>query len=173
MFCNGCGNTIEAGRRFCSYCGKEFLGPSEMLQASCGRVYAHVRLLSIFWLAYSALNVLAAFGMFIVANTIFLHAPASGPSWTPGFMHAILGILSVFILVKAALGFAVGWGLMNHAPWARILALILAFVSLFNIPLGTALGIYTLWVLLPADSERQYVETSAPRSRLKEPALHS
>ena len=40
---------------------------------------------------------------------------------------------------------------------ARVLALVLGFVSLFtNIPFGTALGIYTMWVLLPADSEREY-----------------
>ena len=158
MFCNGCGKAIEAGRRFCSYCGKEFLGPSETLQTHRGRVYVHIRLLSIFWLAYSALNLLGAFAMFMVANTIFLHGRIGGPSWNPGFLHALLGILSIFIFVKAALGFAAGWGLMNHAPWARILTLILAFVSLFNIPVGTALGIYTMWVLLPADSERQYVE---------------
>ena len=157
MFCNGCGKTIETGRRFCSYCGKEFLGPSEILQANRGRVYAHVRLLSIFWLAYSAFNVLAAFGL-LLANSIFLHGRIGSPYGAPSFIPALLGILSIFIFVKAALGFAAGWGLMNHAPWARILTLILAFVSLFNIPLGTALGIYTLWVLLPADSERQYVE---------------
>jgi hypothetical protein len=36
------------------------------------------------------------------------------------------------------------------------MALVLAFVSLMNVPLGTALGVYTLWVLLPAQSEEDY-----------------
>jgi hypothetical protein len=39
-----------------------------------------------------------------------------------------------------------------------VLTLILAFISLFNIPFGTALGVYSLWVLLPAQSEREYDE---------------
>jgi hypothetical protein len=29
-------------------------------------------------------------------------------------------------------------------------------VNLIDMPFGTALGIYTLWVLLPAESEQQY-----------------
>jgi hypothetical protein len=34
---------------------------------------------------------------------------------------------------------------------------VLAFPSLFfNVPFGTALGIYTLWVLLPAESDVEY-----------------
>jgi len=47
-----------------------------------------------------------------------------------------------------------GWGLLQRAPWARLLALILAFLALFNVPFGTAIGVYTLWVLLPDESGR-------------------
>jgi hypothetical protein len=61
------------------------------------------------------------------------------------------------VIVKAFAGFVVGWGLLQREPWARTLAVILGFVSLFfNIPFGTALGIYTLWVLLPAESDIEY-----------------
>jgi hypothetical protein len=47
--------------------------------------------------------------------------------------------------------------LLQREPWARTLAVVLGFVSLFfNVPFGTALGIYTLWVLLPAESDIEY-----------------
>ena len=39
---------------------------------------------------------------------------------------------------------------------AADLAIVLACFSLIKIPFGTALGIYTLWVLLPASSEEEY-----------------
>lgn len=39
-----------------------------------------------------------------------------------------------------------------------MLTIVLAFLALFNIPFGTALGIYTLWVLLPAESDEEYRE---------------
>jgi hypothetical protein len=52
---------------------------------------------------------------------------------------------------------------MRREVWARTLTLILAFIALFtNVPFGTALGIYTMWVLLPQESEREY-ETIALR----------
>ena len=61
------------------------------------------------------------------------------------------------MLAKAAIGFYAGWGLLQHERSARIVTLVLAFISMFvNIPFGTALGIYTMWVLLPRDSEREY-----------------
>ena len=50
----------------------------------------------------------------------------------------------------------------GELSWARILAIILAFLSLIHVPFGTALGIYTLWVLLPASSEQEYQRIARP-----------
>jgi hypothetical protein len=73
-------------------------------------------------------------------------------------LHPFFGFLAILIAAKAAAGFAVGWGLLQRDPWARILTIILAFLSLFNVPFGTAVGIYSLWVLLPAQSDAEYEE---------------
>src|SRR6266542_4293453 len=69
------------------------------------------------------------------------------------FWFAVLGI---FVLAKAAAGFFAGWGLLNREPWARVVTLVVGFLALLHPPLGTALGVYTLWVLLPADAEAEY-----------------
>ena len=61
----------------------------------------------------------------------------------------------------SAAGFLAGWGLLNREAWGRVLALVLGFVALIHVPLGTALGIYTLWVLLPAESEAEYAKYQA------------
>jgi len=34
--------------------------------------------------------------------------------------------------------------MLRREPWARIVALVLGFISLFNIPFGTAIGVYTM-----------------------------
>ena len=47
-----------------------------------------------------------------------------------------------------------GFALLQRRPWARILVLILSFLSLINIPIGTAYGIYAIWVLLQDDTVR-------------------
>ena len=75
-----------------------------------------------------------------------------------------MSTIAILLLAKAALGFFAGWGLLQRESWARVLVVVLAFVSLFtNIPFGTALGIYTMWVLLPAESEEEYEAMVARR----------
>jgi hypothetical protein len=48
------------------------------------------------------------------------------------------------------------WGLFERQPWARVLGIVVGFLALLRFPFGTALGIYTLWVLLPESSAREY-----------------
>jgi len=158
MFCDKCGAPAQAGQRFCSRCGKEFAGVISFARRN--RVAEHIRLLGILWLALSALNAVGGLVLFGLANTVFLHlhelgAPADVPS---GFLHSLFATIGILILAKAAAGFLAGWGLLQRAPWARMLTIILAFFALFNIPFGTALGIYTLWVLLPASADAEYEE---------------
>jgi hypothetical protein len=40
-----------------------------------------------------------------------------------------------------------GLGLLKFRRWGRILVLIVSIVGLIQFPLGTAVGIYSLWVL--------------------------
>jgi hypothetical protein len=68
-------------------------------------------------------------------------------------------------LFCAGVGIAAGWGLLAQQPWARMLTIIFGAFSLVDIPFGTALGIYTLWVLLPAESEQEYRTMSETASR--------
>jgi len=47
-----------------------------------------------------------------------------------------------------------GLGLLKLKSWARYLVLVLGFLNLPGIPVGTALGIYTIWVLLKDETAR-------------------
>jgi len=50
----------------------------------------------------------------------------------------------------------------NRQPWARPLAIIFGVLALLKIPFGTALGIYTLWVLAPRASWAEWESLSRP-----------
>jgi hypothetical protein len=157
MFCDKCGNAIQPDQRFCSRCGREFAVAGSVGFARPGRVQRHLRMLGILWLAFSAWNVIGALFLLLVANTMFLHIPASGfMSDAPAWLHPFLASLGYLVAGKAVAGFLVAWGLLQREPWARILTIVMAFVALFNIPFGTAIGIYTLWVLLPAESDAEF-----------------
>jgi hypothetical protein len=51
-------------------------------------------------------------------------------------------------VLRSGLALAAGWGLMERAQWGRIVAIIAAFLCLLKVPIGTALGIWTLVTLL-------------------------
>ncbi len=157
MFCDGCGAAVQPGQGFCNKCGKQIIGPVSLAQPRPGRVREHVRLLALFWFALSAFNTLGGIVLYVLANSLFPQLRARSQGGPPEFLTPLLSAIAVILLAKAACGFIAGYGLLQRERWARVLALVMAFVSLFtNIPFGTALGIYTMWVLLPAESEEEY-----------------
>jgi len=156
MFCDQCGSRLETNQRFCSSCGREVIGfvPGYPRRS---RVQEHIRLLAILWFALSALNALGGVILVVLGNTLFRHLHELGaPDSQTAFLQPLITFIGTFVLAKAAVGAAAAWGLLQREPWARVMALVLAFLSLMNVPFGTALGIYTLWVLLPAQSEEEY-----------------
>ena len=158
MFCDGCGGAVQPGQAFCSHCGKQIVGSVTALQPRRGRVQEHVHLLGIIWLAISAFNAVGGVVLYILANTLLAHLHEMGapPEAPTGFLRPLLSVVAILILAKAACGFITGWGLLHREPWARTMALVMAFISLFNIPFGTAVGVYTMWVLLPGQSQLEY-----------------
>jgi hypothetical protein len=154
MFCDQCGTQLDASQRFCSGCGKEVKGPVSFAAPRPGRVQAHIRMLGILWLALSGFEAVGGLVAIILANSLFSRW---GPEGMPMFLHPLIMGVGVFSIAKAAGGLLTGWGLLNRQPWARMSAIVLGVISLFfHIPFGTALGIYTLWVLLPAHAEEEY-----------------
>jgi hypothetical protein len=151
MFCDQCGTQVPDQARFCSSCGKAFGGATAAVSAPAqGRVARHLRVLAILWLILSGFRLLGAIAMMGLGR---------GGVYIPGmpfFVHQILSGIGFFFLIGAVLGLIAGWGLLQREVWARMLAIIVGVVNLFDAPFGTALGIYTLWVLVPAESEREY-----------------
>src|SRR5205823_11290374 len=78
------------------------------------------------------------------------------PPDVPDFVAVLLRTIGSALLIVGAAGIVAGWGLLQRYPWARLAAIALGCVNLLDMPLGTALGVYTLWVLLPATSEAEY-----------------
>jgi len=69
----------------------------------------------------------------------------------PGF-RSVLAFLFTITALPAVIA---GFGLLAEKKWAKVLAQILGFVSLVNIPLGTMVGIYTIWALTKDEGEAQ------------------
>ena len=155
MYCDACGAQLQEGQRFCGACGKP-IGTGAAAPVE-GRVTRHLRLLAVLWIAISVFRLLGAGVLFLVGNVLFPSIFRGGaPIAVQRFLPLLLSSIGTFLLIKACFGFLTAWGLLEKQTWARLLALILGFLALLDIPFGTALGIYTLWVLLPMQSDEEY-----------------
>jgi hypothetical protein len=155
MYCNFCGSSLSSNQAVCGKCGNAIVGRHMLLS----RVEQHFRLVGSLWIAVAILLALGGFALFIIAHTIFGRFNEDHPA----FLHPLLTGIACFILIKAIASLIAGIGLLERQTWARPLVLVLAFIALFNIPFGTALGVYTLWVFMSphADAEYQRLAASA------------
>lgn len=153
MFCDRCGANLQGPVSFCPHCGRQFGAAPP--QPVVNRVAAHVRNVAIAWLVYSAIRVLPGLFLNHLAGWDF---PWDGDA--PYFVRGIMRGVGGFFVLSGVVGLIAGWGLYERRHWARMLAIVLAFLNLFHPPLGTAIGIYTLWVLLPAASEAEWQRTA-------------
>ena len=128
------------------------------------RVQGHLRTLGILWCVYAGYRVLtgmvASIFMLGMAHSGFLER--FGPdrnfpfaSFAP-MMGGIAAAVMIMTVAGAALALLTGIALLNRKSWGRTLAIVAAVLALIKIPLGTGLGIYTLWVLVPARSGVEY-----------------
>ena len=161
MFCDACGARLEAGYQFCSSCGKPIgAAPSPAGAAAvsqgrdAGRLARHLRILGILWIVISVFRLLA--GVAVLAVGVFVFGMLHGAWLFERLVPSVLGMVAAFMLLCAVGGLMAGWGLLERRPWARGFALILGFLSLLDLPFGTALGIYTLVILLPSDADREF-----------------
>ena len=131
----------------------------------------HVKVLSILHIVFGALGVLIGLGGFLLfggmAGLVHLDQDPDAAVAIP-VLGAIGGIFLIILLVVSVPGIIAGIGLMSYQPWARILTIVLSILDLINIPFGTALGVYGLWVLFSTDGTRLFEQprlTSPVQSR--------
>jgi hypothetical protein len=159
MYCNRCGFSLPEGADICARCGAPATPVGVNIVQGPSRIAGHLHTLAILWFVVAALWALPAIVLFVLGGAI----PAMMPHDEPARMVApvVLTIIGVFVGLMAGVSFFTAWGLLKARPWARVLALILGVISLVHFPIGTALGIYTLWVLLSPGAEAEYQRMAA------------
>lgn len=153
MFCSGCGAPIQPHFTVCPNCRRPIA--SAVATTLPGRLDRHLRTLGILWIIAGAIFAIPGLVLMTLSGVVRLAIPAAE---TVGRFVAplVLSIIGGSLFIVAAGGILAGWGLLKHQPWARMVAIVLGIVSLLHPPFGTALGIYTLWVLLSDQASAEY-----------------
>ena len=122
----------------------------------------HVKVLAVLYIVFGALGILAAFAVmaaFGIAGVASAAAVGSdADAWVALPIIGITGTaLAVFLLLVSLPGVIAGIGLLRFRPWARVLTIVLSVLNLINLPFGTALGVYGLWVMLSDEGAKLFV----------------
>ena len=112
---------------------------------------AHVSILGWMWAIMGMLGIFTAIsvGFGIAIGDLFFEEDAVL------FLIAALACGGLFFL-ESILNIIIGVGLHKYKSWARTLAIIFGIFSLFAFPIGTALGIYTLWIMFNDEAKQLF-----------------
>ena len=108
----------------------------------------HINVVASLQIAISVLTIIVG----IVVYILFYYAGDFAQDEQARWVVSTAGnVLIIFFIVVSIPGIIAGIGLFRRKEWARILTLIISVLELFNFPLGTAVGVYSIWALVHND----------------------
>lgn len=129
----------------------------------------HNSTLATLYFIYSGIHGLTLVGLLLLVLVVKFGTLGGELLTTRILAIGAIGFLVLFVLV-GLLPLIVGYGFRKRASWLKPVAYLTAVVNLVNIPIGTALGIYTLKFFRSDAGVKLYGghTVSAAESELKE-----
>ena len=121
----------------------------------------HIKVLGILHIVHGALGVLAGIVVLTIVGGVLggIGAAAGGidkggaPDLIAMLVGGIGGLVFLAILLLSLPGLIGGIALVRFAPWSRIYMIVISALFLVHLPVGTAMGVYGLWVLTRPEAE--------------------
>lgn len=105
----------------------------------------HIRVLGILSILTGVVSGVTGFlFLFVIDHAVLLN------DYVPAF---VMFIWMAFMVILAIPYIVMGAGLLRLRSWARPVGMIVATFGLIDIPLGSALGLYGLWVLMSPEAD--------------------
>lgn len=126
----------------------------------------HITLVGILNIVYSSLTTLGALVLFALAIG-FRYLIGFITRFSDNGMHElpeelleiapiILTFIGALVLIISIVGIIGAIGVMKKKEWGQITLLVISFFHLVHIPLGTILGVYSIWALLNDETIRLF-----------------
>jgi len=171
MYCSGCGFGLAPGQPVCPQCGRPAMmappPPVPGFQFELAGYASKMRALSTVWFIFGGLTLAMSFVFMGLSDAWmhghgpWFHGPWGHAPFPPFFFGPIIHLGWTFMTGRAVLALLTGYGLMVRAPWARMLGIVSAFLNLFFFfPVGTALGVWTLIMLMGYRNSTLYEQIS-------------
>ncbi len=113
----------------------------------------HITLVAVLNIGFGVFGLLVACLAFVA---IAGGGVISGDPEAMAITSVVASVIAIFFITLSVPGIVGGIGLLKRRGWARILVMIIAVLDLLQIPFGTIIGIYTLWVLLNDETAKLF-----------------
>lgn len=117
----------------------------------------HVKIIGILWIIFGAFSLLGALVVWLIMIGVSL-IPDIGPV-APGILRLVGILASGFLMLLGIPKIIGGFGLLKGYEWGRILIIIVSFLSLLNVPFGTALSVYSLVILFNKETVKLFPQS--------------
>jgi hypothetical protein len=114
----------------------------------------HVTAVAAIQIGFSTLWLIGAFVLYFVFT--FARSQVGNEATAITVLTFLSFILPVFVGVIALLGLAGGIGLLSYKQWGRVITIIVSALGCFNIPIGTLVGVYSIWVLMQDETVKLF-----------------
>lgn len=116
----------------------------------------HINVVAALQIGFSILGIIIAILIYVVLNVVGNFADDHEASFV---LQIIANAIATFFVILSIPGIVGGIGLFKRKEWARILVLILSVLDLFNFPIGTAVGVYSIWALVQPEIVAEFGKT--------------
>jgi hypothetical protein len=107
----------------------------------------HVSLVAGLHIGYGALKLIGALVVYLAMRFAWGFIPEEDEI-AQKVLSAIFSILPTVLAFFGIIEVIAGIALLNYKQWSRILMIIVSALNCLNIPIGTAIGVYSLWALM-------------------------
>jgi hypothetical protein len=114
----------------------------------------HVTVVGAIEIGFSILWLLFAVAAFLALK--FAKGMVGGDDIAIKVLGTVGIVVPLFLGVISILGLIGGIGLLSYRGWARIITIIISALGCFNIPIGTLIGVYSIWVLMQDDTVKLF-----------------
>jgi hypothetical protein len=128
----------------------------------------HIQLVGIVHILTSAALIGVGVVVMVFFSAIFaalgVTAGTQGDASGAGVLAVMAGlgpVLGCAIALPALPGFLAGFAVMKYRSWSRWVLIVVSALHVFNIPVGTAIAIYTFYVLLNKETEALFENQGA------------
>lgn len=113
----------------------------------------HINIVAALQIGYSIFGIIIGLLVFTI---LYFVGDIANDNEAQFVLAIVAKIIVIFVAVISLPGIIAGIGLFKRKEWARILTLIVSVLNLFSFPIGTAVGVYSIWALVQPETMEQF-----------------